>query len=173
MWRLFTAGLPENLLQPARDLNQQLDLGHIDYETFTRKIIELTGQSPVEVERLKSSEIVKNGPLISYIGVLKQHYKIGLLSNISSNWIQTSLLTAQEIMLFDDMILSHQVGLIKPDPEIFKLTCRRLGVKPETAVLVDDIQNNCIAARAVGMQAICYQDFAQFKTELNALSSRS
>lgn len=172
MWRLFTAGLPQDVLEPARELNRQLDLGNIDYPSFKSKIIALTGKGPIQVESLKSSQIVKNTPLISYIAELKQQYKIGLLSNIASNWIQSSLLTPKEYLLFDDVILSFQVGLIKPDPKIFKLACKRLKVEPNEVVLVDDIQNNCIAATTYGLHAICYQEFDRFKADFKGLSVR-
>jgi len=59
--------------------------------------------------------------------------------------------------LFDDIVCSAEVGMAKPEAEIFRLAASRLGVAPEECVLVDDWDQNVAAAQAVGMTAICYQ----------------
>ena len=69
----------------------------------------------------------KNTELLDYIRTLKPTYKIGLLSNVSSNWIHT-FLTKPELDLFDDLVLSFEVGMTKHDARIFSLTSGRLGV---------------------------------------------
>jgi len=55
-------------------------------------------------------------------------------------------------------IYSHEVGLLKPDPDIFKLTCDRLGTAPADCLLVDDHPANVTAARAAGWHAILFED---------------
>jgi putative hydrolase of the HAD superfamily len=56
--------------------------------------------------------------------------------------------------LFDVLIDSSVVGLRKPDPEIYRLTCRRLALDPSDCLFVDDLECNVEAARAVGMHAL-------------------
>jgi len=104
--------------------------------------------------------------LITYIGSLKPDYKIGLLSNIASNWIRENLLTETEQLLFDQMIMSYEVKMTKPDPRIYHLSTERLGVDIQDCVFVDDIEHYCEAARQEGMQAVVYQNFEQMKAEL-------
>jgi putative hydrolase of the HAD superfamily len=103
------------------------------------------------------------------VATLKPTYKIGLLSNVSTNWISEQLLTPEEMALFDDVVLSYKVGMTKPDPRIYKLAAEHLKVSETECLMVDDSENNCEGARAVGMQSICYQDFVQFKSELETL----
>ncbi len=55
--------------------------------------------------------------------------------------------------LFDEAVISGEVGLHKPQPEIYLLSCERLGVQPGEAVFVDDLRENCAGAEAVGMTA--------------------
>ena len=55
---------------------------------------------------------------------------------------------------FDEFIESRVEGLRKPDPRIYQLTCRRLGVTPQDAVFLDDIGSNLKAARQLGMTTI-------------------
>jgi putative hydrolase of the HAD superfamily len=52
------------------------------------------------------------------------------------------------------VIDSSKVGMRKPDPEIYLLTCSRLGVAPERCLFIDDLLCNVEAANALGMQTI-------------------
>ncbi len=60
--------------------------------------------------------------------------------------------------LFDDYVESSVVGLRKPDPAIYRLACRRIGVEPREAVFLDDIGSNLKSARALGMTTIKVDD---------------
>jgi putative hydrolase of the HAD superfamily len=54
-------------------------------------------------------------------------------------------------------VISGEVGLHKPQPEIYLLACERLGVEPAAAVFVDDLRENCAGAEEVGMTAILHR----------------
>jgi FMN phosphatase YigB (HAD superfamily) len=58
----------------------------------------------------------------------------------------------------DTLVYSHEVGLAKPDPAVYLLTCERLAVRPEEAVLLDDREPAVEAARAVGMLGVVHED---------------
>ncbi len=60
--------------------------------------------------------------------------------------------------LFDLVVDSCEVGLRKPDPAIFRLTCDRLGVLPEAAVFLDDTRRHVEAARQVGLHGVLVRD---------------
>ncbi len=60
--------------------------------------------------------------------------------------------------LFDDYVESSVVGLRKPDPAIYELACRRIGVEFGEAVFLDDIGANLKAARSLGMTTIKVDD---------------
>lgn len=61
---------------------------------------------------------------------------------------------------FDATVISHQVRLRKPNAAIFHLACERLGVAPEDAVFVDDLEPNVLAARALGMDRVHHVEAA-------------
>lgn len=174
-WRAFVDSLPKGVdIEKARELNRAYDAGVLSRDEFLDGIKEVTGRQPQEVESLLQEEIAKNLPLLTYIGELKQRgLKIGLLSNIATNWIRETFLTSAEQQLFDEMIFSYEVGMTKPDPRIFELTCKRLGVEPAEAILVDDIDRYCAAAQEAGMQAVTYQNLQQTKQELEDLLGNS
>ena len=71
--------------------------------------------------------------------------------------------------LFDVVVDSCEVGLRKPDPAIFRLTCERLGVAPEAAVFLDDTRRHVEAARQVGLHAILVADPLAALAELDAI----
>jgi putative hydrolase of the HAD superfamily len=59
--------------------------------------------------------------------------------------------------LFDGVVISGDVGLHKPQPEIFRLGCERVGLEPGECVFVDDLRENCEGAEAVGMTAVLHR----------------
>jgi len=70
--------------------------------------------------------------------------------------------------LFDVTVISGEVGLRKPEPEIYLLTAERLGVSPHECVFVDDLGPNVRAAEQVGMTGIRHVDPAQTIAEIAA-----
>ena len=59
--------------------------------------------------------------------------------------------------LFDGVVISGDVGMHKPQPEIFVLGAERAGVAPEECVFVDDLRENCESAEAVGMTSVLHR----------------
>lgn len=173
-WLAFIGSLPPGVdVGAVREVHRAYTAGLITKEENTARIHELAGQTFPELEDMPEGTMTKNTALVEYIAQLKQQgYKIGLLSNVASSWIRDSFLSPQEQKLFDDMVFSFEVGIIKPDPRIFHLACERLGVELSEAVLVDDIEHYCTAARGQGMQAIQYKDLKQLQAELKILLSK-
>jgi putative hydrolase of the HAD superfamily len=92
--------------------------------------------------------------------------RTGLISNSWGTGIYDRLDSAD---LFDATVISGEVGLHKPQPEIYRLACERLAVEPEAAVFVDDLRENCAGAEAVGMTAVLHRDSAKTITRLEDL----
>jgi epoxide hydrolase-like predicted phosphatase len=81
--------------------------------------------------------------------------KTGLISNSwSTSHYDRELLEE----LFDTVVISGEVGLHKPQPEIYLMAAERLVEPPERCVFVDDLRENCAGAEAVGMTAILHRD---------------
>lgn len=105
--------------------------------------------------------------LLEYIQSLKPHYKVSILSNLGSNRV-LQYFTEAQIDMFDDIVLSYEVGLYKPDKRIYILAAKRLNVEPNECLIVDDNPGHCQAGQSVGMQGIVYKNFSMLK---NALKS--
>jgi epoxide hydrolase-like predicted phosphatase len=171
LWRAFVATLPVEQLAPVMELNHVYDAGLISHEYFITHVQQLTGRKVEEVENQIEKDIYKNVDLLASIRTLKQDYKIGLLSNVATDWVQTKLLSNQEQALFDSMVFSYQVQLFKPDKAIFELVAERLGVATSNCVMIDDQPANCEGAQAAGMQAIQYRDNAQTMQKLGGIAA--
>ena len=108
-----------------------------------------------------------NWQLLDYIRELHPRYKVGLLSNAWDDLRQTMHTRWDIDGLFDEMVISAEVKLVKPDPRVFHLALVRLGVKADEAVFIDDVEDNVIAARKEGLIAIQFQDTGKTLDELN------
>lgn len=158
---------PEKALAVAK-IGKAVDEGERSYEDMiseTARIANVTEQ----MVRVAVEHKVPNEALFAYItGVLKAHYKIGLLSNASYNVLK-HLFTPEQVEAFDATALSYEIGLVKPSLEMFQAIADRLGVQPEECVLVDDQARHCAGAIAAGLEAIEYTSVEQCITELKKL----
>jgi putative hydrolase of the HAD superfamily len=68
-----------------------------------------------------------------------------------------------------DAILSHELGLRKPQPEIYRAALKMSGTKSAETVFIDDLEENCAGARKVGLHAIRYRGAEDLKKRLSLL----
>jgi len=111
----------------------------------------------------------RNEPMIAFLRELRDGgWRLALLTNNVREWEPRwrAMLPVDE--LFEVVVDSAFVGVRKPDPAIYRLTCDRLGVGPERCLFVDDVQANCAAAAALGMTAIVFRDTGQAIAEIRA-----
>lgn len=107
--------------------------------------------------------------MVKYIKVLKKDYKIALLSNFNSG-LENLLKNVFNIYhLFDIVVNSYDLKISKPDPKIYYHTLKKLKVKANEAVFIDDMERNTEAAEALGIKSIIFKDFKQFKKELSKI----
>jgi putative hydrolase of the HAD superfamily len=95
-------------------------------------------------------------------------YRMALLTNNVREWESRWRAMAPIDDIFEIVVDSAFVGMRKPDPEIYDMTVRRLGVPAQACLFVDDLEPNCAAARDAGMQAIVYRDAEQATIDIRA-----
>jgi putative hydrolase of the HAD superfamily len=103
-----------------------------------------------------------NEPMIDYMRSLRERgYKLAICTNNVREWepLWRRMLPVDEI--FDVVVDSAFVGTRKPERRIYELTLARLGVEAGAAVLIDDVELNCQAARELGIHAVWFQDSEQ------------
>ena len=97
-----------------------------------------------------------NPPVLKLLKKLKPKYRLILLSNtdvVRFSYIKTKF---PELMIFDGYVLSFDYGLMKPDPDVYYAALELAGSKPERAVFIDDIQENCDGAERVGIKGLLF-----------------
>jgi putative hydrolase of the HAD superfamily len=109
-----------------------------------------------------------NEPMIDYMRSLRDRgYKLGICTNNVREWesLWRAKLPVDEI--FSVVVDSAFVGARKPDRRIYEITLERLGVPARAALLIDDVEHNCTAARELGMRAVWFRDTDQAIAEID------
>jgi len=88
---------------------------------------------------------------------------------VSNSWSTSHYDRSSLDQLFDAIVISGEVGLNKPDAEIFELAADRVGVPAGECVFVDDLRENCEGAERVGMTAVRHRDGPRTVAELEGL----
>jgi len=100
---------------------------------------------------------------------IRERYRIAFLSN--SNEIHAELIPTQFAAIFhkdDPFVFSHRLKVAKPDPDIFRLALQTIGATAQNTIFIDDLLENVLAARAIGMRAFQFVDTRSLTHELEA-----
>jgi epoxide hydrolase-like predicted phosphatase len=168
-------GLPEDAVKnmfrergEGLALLRQLEKGELTADDFSQKFAPLLGVSAGNlVERLFGG-IGPDEPMVEAVRRARSAgVRTGLISNSWGDGIAYDPALLEE--LFDAVVISGQVGLHKPQPEIFLLGAERIGVAPADCVFVDDLRENCAGAEAVGMTAILHRGHERTLPQLEEL----
>jgi putative hydrolase of the HAD superfamily len=130
--------------------------------------------SAEELETLRV-EIWKDGvwdkELLSYVGSLRAKYKTGI---ISDGWLDSREAVGEWINaeLFDVIMYSAEEGIKKPNPIIYERMLKRLGVRAEEAIMIDDWQESVEGAQQVGLMGIQYTEEVDVIAEIKRIMER-
>jgi epoxide hydrolase-like predicted phosphatase len=110
-----------------------------------------------------------NEGMIDYMRELRERgYRLAICTNNVREWEELWRAKLPVDELFDVVVDSAFVGVRKPEHRIYEMTLERLGVPAEVALLIDDIELNCDAARAMGIEAIWFRSNEQAMAEVEA-----
>jgi epoxide hydrolase-like predicted phosphatase len=147
-------------------------LGKITAEDHWQNIQEELGLDDDELERFKEefwAGDVLDEVLVDFIRGLGLHYTTALLSNAWDD-LRDALSDLWEIDdAFDRIFISAEIGLAKPDDEIYQYVIQELGHQPAEMVFIDDFPENVQAARENGINAIHFRSREQALGELREL----
>lgn len=157
-----------NLCPPEKhkelaDAHLATDYGFITQEEYAARVGDIIGMDHERVREAINQHHTTNKDLMAYVKQLRTTHKTALLSNVGSGVIETIFSAREREELFDEMILSYQVHMVKPDPEIFKLAARKLELPIEQCLMIDDRQEFCDGAEIAGMPYIRYQSNEQIE----------
>ena len=100
---------------------------------------------------------------------LRPHYKLGLLSNTNEWHFEYGIKTTEVFPLFDTVTLSYKVKAMKPARQIYTDAINKLGAAPAECVYIDDLEENVVAAKEFGMQALLFRSGDELRESLMRL----
>jgi putative hydrolase of the HAD superfamily len=153
----------------SRDLLIGLETGALPEEQFEPRFAALLGVAPTGlIDRMFAG----GGPDEAMQGAVRRARAAGVRTGLISNSWGTRRYDRELLAeLFDGVVISGEVGIRKPAPEIYVLGARELGLEPEACVFVDDLGFNLKPAAALGMATVHHVDADQTVAELERLLS--
>ena len=153
--------------RPAFDeLSHASDRGFLTAEEYIEGVASLIGESPDDVSEIIMKREVRSDDTIAYAKSLRGTYKTALLSNVGRGAMDRLFAPGELEELFDAVVLSSEIGAIKPMQEAYQAAANRLGLRINECLMVDDIMVNVEGARRVGMQAVLFEDLEQCKNDI-------
>jgi HAD superfamily hydrolase (TIGR01509 family) len=159
------------LINQIDDIEHQSDYGMISQKEFYESMADLTGVDSKTLKIKYHDNKVRNESMIDLVRKLRLSgkYKIGMLTNAGHGWINEFFSPYEKMDLFDEIILSGNVGIAKPELAIFGLIINRLGIDSSECVMIDDMSINIEGAKNAGMQGLVYVSNSQTRLDLSKL----
>jgi putative hydrolase of the HAD superfamily len=135
-----------------------LEKGEVSEHEFAERFGELLELDPVRRPGLVDRMFGHIQPDEAMVDALRRARGQGVRTGLISNSMGAGRYDRSTFPeLFDGVVISGDVGMHKPQPEIFVLGAERAGVAPEECVFVDDLRENCEGAEAVGMTSVLHR----------------
>ena len=149
-------------------LHREFEKGRISESKFVNKMLEVVNHKIGSDAfcRLYADIFSLNKDVISLLPVLKKSYKLFLLSNTDSihknyGWEKYKFLSH-----FDKLILSFEVGSVKPEEKIYRAVENASGLSSEEHLFIDDIQEYVDGAKNVGWDAVRFDGYKKLVNDL-------
>jgi epoxide hydrolase-like predicted phosphatase len=133
---------------------RKLERGEYADEEFEARFAERLGVSP---EGLIGRMFAGLEPETVMIEAVRTAREAGIRTGLISNSWGTGIYERAPLEIFDTAVISGDVGLHKPEPEIYLLAAERLRSEPAACVFVDDLRENVTGAQAVGMTGVLHR----------------
>ena len=110
-----------------------------------------------------------NEAIVPLVERLKSDHRLVLGSNTDPIHFAYSIERFPVLKSFEQFFLSHEMGLLKPDPAVFRYVLRSLDAPAAECIFIDDRAENVAAALSVGITAICYVSVGQLEDDLSSV----
>src|ERR1700735_5207654 len=94
-------------------------------------------------------------------------FRLGILSNMGFGVLDYMRPRFPWLAQFDHLTFSCDLGIVKPDPAIYLYTVKKLGVAPDQALFIDNLEKNITGAEAVGLHVALFQNVEQLQRDLS------
>lgn len=153
--------------QKYRQISSKVDKGEISELEFYQQLSASSGQALADIKKSFNSVNSVDLELLELIKRLHNYYKIGLLSNSSSEYIRPIIKKYNLDLTFDAIVISAEIKSVKPSNEAFTHILGLLRSQPSQTVFIDDNKTNVIAAKNLGMTTHLYKNIYALKQFFN------
>lgn len=154
---------------------RDLMTGKVEEEALWELIIQHWNINPKLLRffrKLGMSKRRLNHELLNIIPELRTQFKTSILSNAASDARGMYVGIYQMDKIMDDIVISAEVHIAKPDLRIFTVALERLGIEAHEAIFIDDLNENIEAAKKVGLLPIWHQTNEETMRELRGMLSQ-
>lgn len=149
------------------DLIISFDSGKIGPRDFYH---EVTKRLEAEVDQKTFFQIYSDifslhHPVLNLMKKINNRYRTVLLSNTDVERFGFVKKKFPQILIFDDYVLSYEVGYMKPHPEIYRAALAKARVRPEESIFIDDIKENIDGAERAGIHTIHFEPRTDLEAE--------
>lgn len=142
------------------------DTGQMTTEKFYQTLSEVTGISPNLIWEKFYENRKPDKEVVNIIKKLKKNYKIILFSNFLAELLRKLLVQQKIEKLFDEIIISSEHKLAKPDPDFFDLLIKKSQVKKDEILFIDDRIENVSGANDMGIKSMQFINSETLTTDL-------
>jgi len=159
----------DSWFKATREAWNNLVVGKISEKKGISQMAKNLGVSEKRVRELWlqtfKERFVLNKPILKIIKKLKKDYKLAILSD---QWIMPYriLITKEIKKMFEVKVFSHQVKTKKPEIKIYKITLKKLGLKSDECIIIDDVKHYLDSAKKLGMKTILFKNNKQLVKDL-------
>lgn len=153
------------------DVIKDFDLGNLSEDGFLDYLLshDWIKSTREELREELDSLCVLDMKLVEVVKQIKaKGYKVGLLSNAGHEFFEREVYVIYPEFkdLFDKIVISSEVKMVKPDPEIYLYTLDFIDSKPEESIFIDDSVKNVETAVNLGMEGYVYTDVESFVSHI-------
>lgn len=155
-------------------VNHRSNVQNIPREEMILEIVrhftdeEKVQEDALSILRKYMSMTTTNTELLALIPIIRRRFKTAILSNATSD-LRVTLQSLKIENLFDEIVISSEIGYQKPHKEAFDIVFKRLGVLPQETIFIDDSEKSLEKAEEIGYTAILFKNNTQLKKDLEKL----
>lgn len=154
-----TGVAPDRIESAYWHFNDQARRGQLSMAEFNEALAKKIGLSEIDWQKYYLEAVQPVTEMHEVIKWAAQHYRVGLLTNTLPDLVAALRKTGQiPDVAYDVIIDSSEVGLVKPEAEIYEVAAQRATCPPEEIMLIDDTRANLMAGAKLGWHAMLFDD---------------
>ena len=166
----FTKNAPQIIEKEYRPkFLDPFDSGEMSTTAMFERLAAISGKTGEEVAKEWVSFAHIDWPMIALLKELEKKYKVAVCTNVGGEFLRSVLAVNNLTGTLKPLIVSSEVRLVKPHPEIYQLVLKTLSLEAAETVFIDDRIENIQGAEAVGIRGIQFTSLAQLHADLSKL----